>query len=343
MPEGPAGRASVPAEQRVFSLVLALVASPQGLTKQELLTSVYGYADRTRYGESDVALERQFERDKAQLREIGVPIDTIDAPLEPGNNHLTRYRISKDLLQIPADLRFSERELALLRGAALAWRDGSLTAESRRAAMKLESLGAAFDVQQLGVAPQLGIAEPAAPALQRAIDAGRVVQFEYQLPDREVPMMRRVAPLGLHRADGRWHLIAHDLERGADRVFLLSRISGPVTLTREKASETLRGHLTPVVSELLAREHRLRATVRVRAGSVAEARLTARASQHPHGSDPTILEFGTLDYAALAEELASFGSDVIVQAPDELRARVREVLSTIHHQHRDHLRGSSHV
>ena len=82
----------VPSEERVFSLVLALVASPQGLTKSELLSSVYGYSQRYDRGVIDSSLERQFERDKAQVRELGIPVETIDSPLEPGNNQLTRYR-----------------------------------------------------------------------------------------------------------------------------------------------------------------------------------------------------------------------------------------------------------
>ena len=85
----------------MFSLVLALVASPQGLTKRDLLSTVYGYADRYAHGEVDVALERQFERDKDQLRELGIPIETIDSPLESGNNKLTRYRISRLVMQMP--------------------------------------------------------------------------------------------------------------------------------------------------------------------------------------------------------------------------------------------------
>lgn len=334
-----ARRAAVPGEQRVFSLVLALVASPQGATKRELLSSVYGYAERHRHGVNDAALERQFERDKNQLREIGIPIDVIDAPLEAGNNQLTRYRISKDLLQMPTDLRFEERELALLRGAALAWRDGSLTAEARRAVIKLESLGAGLDVQHLGVAPRLGIAEAAAPPLQRAIDEGLAVGFEYQLPDRDAPLMRHVAPLGLHRADGRWHLIAHDLDRADDRVFLLSRITGPVSLERRAFDPTLRDRLGAVVEELLAREQRLRAVVRVQPGSVAEARLAPRAMRSQARTretpDPSLLEFGTLDFAALAEELASYGEQLTVVGPEELRERVLGALRRIRDRHRD--------
>lgn len=173
-------------EQRMFSLVLALVASSEGLTKRELLSSVYGYADKYRVGDPNSTLERQFERDKDLLRSLGIHIDTIDSPLESGNNQLTRYRIAKDQLEFPRDLEFTGRELMLLRLAALAWREGSLTAEARRATMKLEALGAGLDIRHLGIAPSFGVPEPAGAPLQSAIAAGSVVTFSYAVPGREL-------------------------------------------------------------------------------------------------------------------------------------------------------------
>ncbi|GAB2570654.1 YafY family protein [Leucobacter ruminantium] len=333
-------RSRVPSEQRIFSLVLALVASPEGATKRELLSSVYGYADRFRHGEASAALDRQFERDKEQLRSLGIRVDTIDSPLEPGNNQLTRYRISKDRLQFPGDLRFSSRELMLLRLAALAWSEGSLTAESRRAAMKLESLGAGLDVRHLGVAPMLGIPEPAAAALQSAIDDGRTVRFDYALPGRDEPLGRRVAPLRLHRADGRWHLIAWDLERDASRVFLLSRIRSSVSVQAEPFDPSLRDRVDGIVAELLAQRERHRAVVEVRLGSVAESRLAARAEPGAASADgpaaadgARLLAVRTLDPHALAEELAGYGAEAVVREPLALRELVIERLHGIAEEH----------
>lgn len=326
------GRSAVPSEQRVFSLVLALVASPEGSTKSALLSSVHGYSDRYRVGEANVALDRQFERDKEQLRALGINIETLDSPLEPGNNQLTRYRVSKDRLQFPADLRFTERELMLLRLAALAWSEGSLSAESRRAAMKLESLGAGLDVRYLGVAPRLGTVEPAAAPLQQAIDSQKIVVFDYTVPERTAALTRRVAPLRLHRVDGRWHLIAWDLERNAGRVFLLSRISREVRVTVDGYDPSLRDHAESLVNELLHRRDILRATVQVRRGSVAEARLAPRAlSDRPTSAsgDTAELTLHMLDRYVLAAELVGYGADVSVCEPTELRelviARLRAV------------------
>lgn len=326
--------------------MLALVASPQGLLKHDLLASVHGYSHRYNHGGDNASLDRQFERDKEHLRALGIAVETLDSPLEPGNTQLTRYRISKDQLQVPGSLRFSDEELMLLRLAALAWREGSLSSEARRAMMKLESLGAGLDVQNVGVAPRIGISEPAAPILQRAIAERRVVTFAYQLPDRDTPLERRVAPLRLHRAEGRWHLIARDVDRDADRVFLLSRIVGGVGLTRDSYDTELSANAAGVVAELLEREARQLATIDVRRGTVAEARLSPRAEHQETsvvgpgnlvGSETVRLTIGTIDYYehALAEEIAGYGADVTVVNPDSLRHAVIDRFRAVVAAHSD--------
>lgn len=326
----------VPSEERLFSLVLALVASPQGLTKTELLSSVYGYAERYDPARPDPSVERQFERDKAQVRRLGIPIEAIDAPLEPGNNQLTRYRISKDRLQLPEHVRFTPDELTLLKLASLAWSEGSLGDEARWSTMKLTSLGVNLDVRHLGVAPRIGILEPAAPSLQTAIDDGRVARFDYQLPDRAEPLERRVAPLRLHRAEGRWHLIAYDLDRSACRVFLLSRIASEVTIEKELFDPALADLVDDQLARLLSLNASQRATVAVATGSAAEARLEVRGSvlaSVESAPGTTVVELGTLDYHALASELAGYGPEVQVLAPTALRNAVTEILERVVVQH----------
>lgn len=327
-----------PKEERLFSLVLALVASPQGVTKTALLSSVHGYAERSRQGVTSAALDRQFERDKEELRALGIRIETIDSPLESGNNQLTRYRISKEQLELPADLKFTRDELMLLRLAAISWRETSIGTESRRAAMKLEALGAGLDVRQLGVAPTFGTQAPAAAPLKQAIERGVVVVFDYLVPRYGQPVARRVAPLRLHRAEGRWHLIAWDLDRDAGRTFLLSRISGEVSVGRRRFDEHLLGHVEGLIADLEHLREEQRSIVEVVSGSVAEARLVTRA-RRPRREQPgraarsATLDIGTLDYHELAEELVDFGADVRVIEPEQLRELVTQALERIADEH----------
>lgn len=335
-------RSKVSSEERIFSLVLALVASTQGLTKHELLSSVYGYSDRYQDSAQRIALDRQFERDKEQLRELGIPVDTIDSPGEPGNNQLARYRISKESLEVPQGLQFSDRELMLLRMAVLAWREGSLTTDSRRAAMKLESLGAGTQAPSPGVNAGFGATEPSAPALLAAIESQQVALFDYHLPGRAAPLARRVYPLQLHRFEGRWHLIALDLDRDEVRVFLLSRISGSVIPRTALETEPdppatdiaigLIARATEELHELLKRQH---VTVRVRTHSIAEAQLAPRAeaTHAVEAGSSRELKFGTTDMHELAPYLAGFGSDVEVLEPAGLRDAVATLLRLVHSAH----------
>lgn len=325
---------AIAAEERVFSLVLALVASPQGLNKHQLLSSVHGYSSDYVPGGDNRSLERKFERDKEHLRTIGVPLETLDDPGDPGNNQLVRYRIVKSMLQLPESVRFSADELVMLRAAAQAWSEGSLSSESRRAIMKLGSMGSSLDLRQLGVAPQVTIREPQAADLRQAIEGQYAVQFQYRRADQEAPETRRVMPLRLHRADGRWHLISFDFARGEYRVFLLSRMIGSVKRIPAETHVPSEGDVEAVVARLQALQGEQTARVTVRPGSIAAARLKPRASRVNRTADGyEELRLGTLDYRALAEELVAFGQDVAVIEPDELVKQTRAILAEIRAAH----------
>ena len=142
----------VPVAERLFSLVLALLATETGLTKNEILSTVQGYRQRYRAGGDNANLERQFERDKDDIRELGVPLETVDSPGDAGNNQTLRYRIPRGAYELPHDITFTSDETTLLNLAAMVWREGSLSGESRRALLKLRSLGVTADEPVLGYA-----------------------------------------------------------------------------------------------------------------------------------------------------------------------------------------------
>ena len=95
------GEARIPVEDRLFSLVLALLATETGLLKSEILSSVRGYAERYDESGQNANLERQFERDKDDIRELGIPLETVESPDRPGDNQALRYRIPKGSTTCP--------------------------------------------------------------------------------------------------------------------------------------------------------------------------------------------------------------------------------------------------
>ena len=235
---------TIPVEERLFSLVLALLATEHGLTKHEILSTVTGYAARYATDRDRGSLERQFERDKEELRDLGVPLETFDAQGAENDTKFQRYRIPADRYQLPDEVRFTPDQYALLGLAAQVWREGSLSQDSRRALTKLRSLGLALDDAIIGMAPTIRTRDAAHEPLTLAIDRGQQVTFRYLKPGRTAPELRRVSPLALVHHEGRWHLQAHDDAADAPRTFLLRRIVGQVSVagaaTRRPAAEAAR-------------------------------------------------------------------------------------------------------
>ncbi len=314
---------AVPVEERLFSLVLALVATEHGLTKAEILSSVQGYRHRYVPRGDNASLERQFERDKDDIRELGVPLETLETPAEAGNNQNLRYRIRKGAYDLPPDVTFTPQETTLLNLAAEVWREGSLSSESHRALLKLRSLGVDADDPTIGYAPRIRVREPAFEPLRSAIERHLVVRFSYLKPGESEPTERTVEPLALVKHEGRWHVASFDRDRGERRTFLLSRIVGKVTTTRtlfDPPEGDVAGEALADLDRILANG---RVRIRVAPGSDAETRLRRRAAETP-ADDELLLNYS--DSNLMADELASYGPEVVVLEPEHMRNRVVERL-----------------
>src|SRR5690554_6563361 len=83
------------------------------------------------------------------------------------------------------------------------------------------------------------------------------------------------------------------------------------------------------IDELERLQSRQPATVMVKRGSVAAARLDPRARARDHADEYDMLRINTLDYRALAEELVGYGPDVKVLGPSQLDTMVRSIIEEI--------------
>jgi len=313
----------VPVEERLFSLVLALLATEAGLTKAEILSTVQGYRQRYRASGDNANLERQFERDKDDIRELGVPLETLESPGEPGNNQNLRYRIPRGDYELPSDISFSPEETTLLNLAAMVWREGSISGESRRAILKLRSLGVVTDEPVIGYAPRLRVRDVAFEPLTAALDKHVIVRFGYLKPGEQDARTRTVAPIALIQREGRWILHGEDQDAGGTRNFLLRRIVSPISTTNtrypafpESATESAKAELDKIWESRAA-------IVEVIPGSDAATRLSKRADT---GIDGDTLTLHYSDADLLADELAGFGPEVLVLGPESLRGAVRDRL-----------------
>lgn len=314
------------AEERLMNLTVALLGTEVGLTRAQVFESVTGYVDRLRSGADEPALERMFERDKQQLAELGTRIEVIGDSDNPHNLREARYRIPRDDNDLPEDLEFTPAELAVLSLAADAWSEATMSRDARAGLRKIRALGLDVDEPILGFTPRLSARDDSFDPLQRAIDRGAEVRFDYLRPGSQRIRNRRVRPRALVQFEGRWHLHADDEGTGEPRTFLLSRIVSDVQATGARfdvtSDENVAGRM---LNDLRALADRQRAVVEVTPGSEAALRLSRRAVPSPGQG----LVVPYVDAYVLADQIASYGPDARVVSPDDLRRLVIDRLRAV--------------
>jgi proteasome accessory factor B len=200
--------------ERLLNLTALLLETPRPLAAQEIRERLGAYPDETD------AFRRAFERDKEDLRAMGVPLEVQDVP---GVVPLVEgYRIPKDSYYL-RDPGLTPDELAALRVAA--------------SVVQLEGLSASEGLLKLG--GLVGDADGATGLAVEALPGGNVgplfgaiatqspVRFTYK------GELRTVDPYRLDFQRGRWYLSGFDHTRDDERVYRLDRF--------ESAVETLAG------------------------------------------------------------------------------------------------------
>jgi predicted DNA-binding transcriptional regulator YafY len=326
--------------ERLLNLTLCLMATSRYLTVREIAELVDGY-EAGETPESEVAFRRMFERDKEELRELGVPLET---GTPRGWDDEIGYRIPRRDYALP-DLHLDADEAAALGLAARLWSSASLATASAGAMRKLEAAGVDTRPPPSGLEPRVDVTEPAFEPALAAVRAGRAVRFAYRRPGAVSGTVREVEPWGVVSWRGRWYLVGHDRDRVATRVFRLSRVEGDVVAFGPEGvvSRPDGVDLRAIVeSTEPADVPPQTARIRLRPGAGWSLRRQAAAGQHDpaaqHGPaaqhDPDELTLTFHDSDRLAEQLVSLGPDVVVLEPDELRAAVRQRLRGARDAHR---------
>src|ERR671938_261664 len=148
--------------ERLLNLVICLLSTRSWLTKEQIRAAVPQYAECA----TTEAFDRMFERDKEDLRELGVPL--VTGSHSSWFEDEQGYRIDRTAYALP-DLEFSAQELAVLGLASRVWQQASLAGPAARALVKLKALGVETDDESLvGVEPRVRAAEPAFEPLYAA-------------------------------------------------------------------------------------------------------------------------------------------------------------------------------
>jgi predicted DNA-binding transcriptional regulator YafY len=323
--------------ERLLNLVIALVATRRWLTKEQIRRAVPQYANC----ENAEAFDRMFERDKEDLRELGVPL--ITGTHDPLFDDEQGYRIDRDSYALPG-IEFTAHELAVLGLASRVWQQASLAGPAARAMTKLKALGVEVDAESLvGVEPRVRAAEPAFDPIYAATRDRAPVRFRYRKPDGEISE-RRLQPWALTSRGGFWYVVGQDVDRQAPRAFRLSRVQGAVRLgppgsyeiPEDVDAEAMVGPPSVVdtrTAVLLVRRGR-GTGLRLQASALSASALPAPAGgggpasggpAAPAGWDRLELPVG--DLASLAEQVASHGPDVVALEPPDLRETVVRLLT----------------
>ena len=207
--------------ERLVNLVICLLSSRQYLPAERIRRIVPGYADAP----SDEAFFRTFERDKAELRDLGVPLETGRTP---GFDAGEGYRIARRDYELP-EIDLEPDEAAAVALAARLWDSPQLAEAAHGALLKLRAAGVEVDPEpSMIVQPRVRATEPALIPLITAVQAGQTVTFPHRKHPADPPTARTLEPWGVVSWRGRWYVVGRDRDRDATRCFRISRIVGPV-------------------------------------------------------------------------------------------------------------------
>ncbi len=324
-------RVAISKVERLMNLVIALLSTRQFLTAERIRDSVAGYEDSV----SDEAFSRMFERDKNELRDLGIPLEI--GPVSRYSS-VEGYRINRDAYELP-EIDLSDEEAAAVAVAVQMWESPELAAAADGALLKLRAAGVHVETDATvaavpAVPARTRGSEPVLGKLLAAIDAGQAVRFEHRGAINAPYLMRDVEPWGVVTHHGRWYLVGHDRDRDAVRSFRLSRIGddvtpyGPANTVRKPDGIDLRAIVSQVTSSAPVSGT---ATVWVADGRGRELRRIGQVTGERTigGRAGAVVELPVRSRDWIARLITGLGPDAVVLAPEELRTDVVNRLRSV--------------
>ena len=205
--------------ERLVNLTIALLATKRYLTKSEIFRTVEGYEG------TDETKERMFERDKDDLRSLGIEIEV--GSFDPVFMDEAGYRINHSTYQMDLGA-LSPKELSLLSLAAQSWQGAALDQPAHRVLIKLRSIGIPADALELpGISSRLANSSADIAVISSAISDKSTIVFDYTSSDLQ-HLKRTVIPFALATHIGFWYVACIDQQINEVRIFRLDRIVGNI-------------------------------------------------------------------------------------------------------------------
>ncbi|MCQ1986815.1 WYL domain-containing protein [Arthrobacter sp. zg-Y844] len=308
--------------ERLLNLVIALLSTRRGFTKHELFEEIELYSEAS----TADAREKLFDRDKAFLREQGIPVESYSEETMFEDNTTQRYRIRQDAYRLPG-VRFTPEESAVLTLAARMWDQASLGSAAARALRKLHARGVLpDDAAAIPLQPSIRTNDAHFDEIWRAATTRTPVTFGYRPVGSTEQSVRQVQPWGMGSRFGHWYLVGYDLDRGAERIFRLSRMEGPVRLRPGAYTVPAEFDIDASLASLDDVYAPRPAAVDVDPGAGAALRLQAE-SIEPGNAGRDRLHLRVRDLDALAADTAALGAAAVAVEPAEFADAVRTALA----------------
>ena len=311
--------------ERLLNLVMCLMATHGAVSRSDIQRQIPGYGDSA----SATAFERMFERDKDELRSMGIPIETVTDV----SGDVQGYRIPRESYVLE-DLDLTVAERSAIAVAAQVWATAAIAPVAGTAVRKLEAADSDdWAPAQLTGSVQVTSADAALLPLMSAIRGDHTVTFAYRAPTDPESRQREVSPWGLRASSGRWFLVGFDEQREALRTYRVSRIVGPVTVAAKSRPHPPADDFDISATERPDDEPGARATVQVATGRAASLRRLAAATTAVTDGDR--LDVVAYSRDGLVSLLCAAGADAQVLVPADIVADVLASLHAIRDAHSD--------
>ncbi|WP_291377843.1 WYL domain-containing protein [Demequina sp.] len=228
-----------PAE-RLLNLIIALTHARVRMTRAQIRATVVGYEasdahlapDEARRREA--AFERMFERDKDELRRMGIPLRTV---VDPTHGDEIGYKIDASDAAMPG-IDFTSAEAAALALAAEYWQGATLGPDANQGLTKIASATSAAPRTPLTLGARASSTSDATATIVEARARRLAVTFDYTSASAGLST-RTVEPWQIILRAGAEYLYAYDRDRAQPRTFRLGRIHGKVTTVGKEGDYTI--------------------------------------------------------------------------------------------------------
>jgi len=297
---------SVSKSERILNLFFVLLNSKKPIPRHEIKQRVSGYEEC----ESETAFERMFERDKDELRNTGIKIDTV--PVDPLFDDELGYQVDSNTF-LTKTVEWTPSERAILSLASTTWHKTEFENLAKSATLKT---GGSINAKLVDENTENYSGELLKfRSIMKSLNTKSIMDFKYVSFDDNEPKSRQVIPRKLYRQGDNWYFDAYELISSTWKTYQTSRIVGEIIIKPASAIEL----------NLLKKDNNqtLPRTVRV------EINQNASLISHITGGiaigDRTI-DFNFFDEKSFAKYLLRFSSIIVSIDNEAIRGHYRKYL-----------------